>query len=145
MASSPVNDPFHPAKPGVDKSAAEWSIVQIQLNLETLRNQRKVLEYHPSTSLVIFRWLRTIFILLGSIFVLVGIVIFRSIAGFITLLFGIAMFIILYFIATAYKRKTVEDRQRWDETSGKTIQSLDEEIAQKIIELDAFQGIVASK
>jgi uncharacterized membrane protein YdjX (TVP38/TMEM64 family) len=121
------------------------AIIQIQLKLEDLRNQRKDLEYCPSRSLVFLSWLKNIFILLGSIVTITGVAIFRSKIGFLMFLFGIALFILLYFIAKALKRVKVEDKQRWEETSGKTIQSLDEEITRKIIELDTFQGIAAGK
>jgi len=35
--------------------------------------------------------------------------------------------------------------QKWEEISAETIKSLDDEIAQKTIELKSFQDIVASK
>ena len=145
MSLSPYHDPIHPAKSGIDNSAAQLAIIQIQLNLEALRNQRKDLEYCPSRSLFFLGWLKNIFILLGSIVTIIGIAIFRSKTGFILFLFGIVLFIILYFIAKALKRATAKDKQQWEGTSGKTIQSLDEEITRKIIELDTFQGIVAGK
>jgi uncharacterized membrane protein YdjX (TVP38/TMEM64 family) len=145
MSLSPDIHLLHPAKPGIDSSAAQLAIIQIQLKLEDLRNQRKDLTYCPSRSLVFLGWLRNIFILLGSIVTIIGIAIFRTKIGFIMFLFGIALFIILYFIVKTLKRATAEEKQRWEGTSGKTIQSLDEEITRKIIELDTFQGIVAGK
>jgi len=101
MYLSPDIHPINPAKSAVDKSAAQLAIIQIQLHIESMQDQRKNLEYRPSKRLVISGWLKIILILLGSIFIIISIVDFRTRVGFILFLLGIAMFIIRYFIGTA--------------------------------------------
>ena len=69
----------------------------------------------------------------------------RLAIGFVLFLLGIALFIFRYFIGTSSTRTTSAIMQIWEETSAETIKSLDDEIAQKTIELKSFQDNVASK
>lgn len=127
---------------GSDAASAGMAIIRIQAEIEDVQRQKNNLSYHLSKSLLFLNLLKYILILSGSIFTIIGILEFKTKTGFILLLFGIAMFILLYFIWTAFRRRELESRARWQESSATTIQSLDYEIAQKTKDLKSFQDLV---
>ena len=141
----PVVNAIHEVKTGVDKTAAELAIVRIQKEIESLKIQKRNLEYHPPESLGCLTLVKLSLIFFGSISVIVGISDIKSSDGFIILLIGITMFVILYVIVTTSKRKAVENQLRWKKTTSQTIIALTNQIDQKITELKSFQDIVSRK
>jgi len=62
--------------------------------------------------------------------------------GFILLVIGIAW---AYFSVSVSNRGYLKNKEIWESTTGTTIKSLDNQIADKIAELKPFQDIVSSK